>query len=153
MKEITIKDMIALVDDSDYENISKYNWCLDKDGYAVSGLWVNGKTKNIKMHQLIAGKIEGLVIDHINHNKLDNRKENLRHITRQANAMHMKKERGIYWNEQRQYYVVQIRLNGKTKHIGCTKNKEDAIKLRQEAEEKYFYPIIKETEVRVCECN
>lgn len=153
MKEILIKDKIALVDNEDYEKVSKYTWYLDKDGYAIAVPWIDNKSNNIKMHQIIAGREKGLVIDHINHDKLDNRKENLRHITRQANAMHMKKQRGIYWNEKRKTYIVQIRINAKTIHLGCRKNKEDAIKLRKEAEIKYFHPIIQKNEVRVVECS
>lgn len=129
----------ALVDGEDYDETIQYKWYLDKDGYACTG-----KPHNIKMHQLIIGKREGYVIDHINHKKLDNRKCNLRHITRQSNAMNMKKERGIYWNEQRKKWIVQIRINAKTKHIGCYTTYEEAKQARKIAEEMYFKPIIEE---------
>jgi hypothetical protein len=92
----------------------------------------------------VLGKKEGYVIDHINHNKLDNRKCNLRHITHQANVMHMQKERGVYWREDRGKWITQIRINAKTKHIGCFETREEALIARKEAESKYFRPIIKE---------
>lgn len=130
------KEYDCLIDEEDYEKVSQYKWYVDRDGYAFTA------KPNLKMHQLILGKKEGYVIDHINHEKRDNRKSNLRHITRQANAMNMKKERGLYWSEKHNFWIVQIRINAKTKHIGCYKTKEKAREARKEAEQKYFKPII-----------
>ena len=150
MDKVVVGDKFALIDKEDFVLVNQYKWYFDKDGYAISAFKENGKTKNIKMHQLIIGKKNGLIIDHINHNKLDNQKHNLRHITRQANAMNMEKKRGVYWNEQRKTYIIQIRINAKTKHVGCRKKLEDAILLRKKAEDEYFKPIIERSVSNGC---
>lgn len=132
--------MDAIVDEQDKHLLSEYHWLFDKDGYVVATRKINGKTQNFKLHQLILGKKEGRVIDHINNNKLDNRRTNLRHITRQANAMNMKKERGVYFFKTRNKWIAQIKYDGKNRHIGCYDTKEEAIQARKEAERTYFTP-------------
>ena len=68
---------IFLADAEDYEKLSRYSWCLSKQGYAVANL--GGKVR--RMHRYILGLDSAdtdMVIDHKNHDKRDNRKENLR---------------------------------------------------------------------------
>ena len=84
-------------------------------------------------------------VDHINHNVKDNRKSNLRIVTISQNAINKKivsnntsGVTGICWNKNSCCWQAYITLNYKTKHLGCFKNKEDAIKARKDAEEKYF---------------
>ncbi|BDR66982.1 AP2 domain-containing protein [Clostridium tetani] len=52
--------------------------------------------------------------------------------------------KGIYWNKEKKKWEVRIELQGKRKFLGYFDSKEDAIKARKEAEEKYFKPIIEE---------
>lgn len=91
MKTILLSDgSEAIVDDEDYEELKKYRWHNVK-GYAVTtpkyGYGRNGtKTKTIQMHRIVNKTPEGLVTDHKNHNKLDNRKENLRSVTQAENV-------------------------------------------------------------------
>jgi hypothetical protein len=71
----------SLVDKEDRWLIEKVgSWCLENQGYAMNGV------KKLKLHQLVMGKKKGLEIDHINGNKLDNRKFNLRHVTHKENS-------------------------------------------------------------------
>lgn len=84
-------------------------------------------------------------VDHINHNIKDNRKSNLRIITVSQNAINKKivsnntsGVTGVCWNKKDSYWQAYITLDYKTKHLGCFQNKEDAIKARKDAEEKYF---------------
>jgi hypothetical protein len=85
-------------------------------------------------------------IDHINGNKLDNRIENLRSATNQENG----KNRtigitntsgtiGVYWNVSKSKWSAQIHKNGKQKHIGNFKNKDNAISARAKASAEYGY--------------
>ena len=70
------------VDYSDYEKIVLNNgWYIQNNGYVLR----NSDKKTL--HSLIMGKKEGFVIDHINRNKLDNRKKNLRFVTYSANGI------------------------------------------------------------------
>lgn len=72
---------------SDLEKVSKYRWYLTGNGYAIS--WIKGK--RLRMHHLIIGKPpKDKETDHINRNRLDNRKENLRFVSRSVNGQNTK---------------------------------------------------------------
>lgn len=87
MKQIELtKGKFALVDDEDFEKVSQYKWCFNQ-GYVIRGKWNKGKTDAIAMHRFIMNAQKGELVDHINHNGLDNRRQNLRIATRQQNAI------------------------------------------------------------------
>jgi len=72
--------------------------CINGSGYRFFHLKRNNKNKNYRFHCLVAKAFigerpEGLVIDHINRNKLDNRVENLRYITQKQNSINSSKYR------------------------------------------------------------
>lgn len=72
---------IAFVD-SHKSEVDKHNWSLSGDGYPMT--YVNGAL--IKLHHMVFGKPpKGLVTDHINRNKMDNRVSNLRFVTQAEN--------------------------------------------------------------------
>lgn len=79
----------TLVSDNQYYNISKYKWYLNGDGYPASR--INNKHFIISRFIMQAGY--GQIIDHINHNRLDNRTENLRIVTAKFNAHNRTKKR------------------------------------------------------------
>lgn len=85
----------ATIDDSDYELVSQYKWFLIK-GYAVTQKYLGGGRKNakyktIQMHKLINDTPDGLETDHINRDKLDNRRSNLRSVTKSENMLNRAK--------------------------------------------------------------
>ncbi len=80
----------SLVDEEDYENVIKYKWRLS-NGYAISDI----KSRPISLHRFILNsKKEDPIVDHINGNKLDNRKSNLRYVTYSQNAQNKFKQQG-----------------------------------------------------------
>lgn len=79
---IGAKDWYALID-KEYQYLEKYKWSLDSNGYARANLWNRNITR---LHRLIITLEEGKVTDHINRNKLDNRKCNLRIVTQKINS-------------------------------------------------------------------
>lgn len=131
-----------LIDFEDFEKVSNYFWSYTK-GYAI-------KSENRQpMHRFILGlgsedryKVE---VDHINRNRLDNRKSNLRVVTRQEN-MYNKSEyknntsgvRGVKWNKARQKWQVQINFDKKRIHLGMFTDLEEAKQARLKAEKEYF---------------
>ena len=76
----------TLVDDEDYPVLSRINWVLAEHGYA--------KNDKFYLHQLIMGLPNRYIVDHKNHDILDNRKENLRLVTRQHNQMNQRRQSG-----------------------------------------------------------
>ena len=133
MKEIKMtQNMVVVVDERDYEELSKYKWRSDgKYAIRISSLKL-GKRRKIYMHVQIMGKIEGLEIDHINGNKLDNRRENLRHVTTAQNQQNARgkggtsKYRGVCWNVNAKKWLAQIRINGEANYIGIYFSEKDA---------------------------
>lgn len=84
---------VALVDDDDYEYLSKFKWWLSPQGYVRRvGLKSSGEEKSVLMHREIVKCPDGLFVDHINHNTIDNRKRNLRICTPKENSRNKNKE-------------------------------------------------------------
>lgn len=99
----------SLVDDDDYPIVSKYNWSLDSNGYVGR----RARGRYIKLHRFIAKihrwNVGENVIDHINRDKKDNRKSNLRICTFQQNLFNRKQ----YFNDATSHYKgVSKRGNG-----------------------------------------
>ena len=95
----------------------------------------------IYMHRLINKPSVGFEIDHINRNKLDNRKENLRIVTRSQNQMNRVIQKnntsgykGITWNQKRKKWQAQIMVNYKCIILGCFVEIKYAIIARKKAE-------------------
>lgn len=131
---------IVLIDTDDVELVSKYQWSI-MGGYARTV--IDGRTTS--MHRLIMKAPDGLVVDHINHNELDNRKNNLRVCTQSNNAMNRKKAInntsgyiGVVFKKDCNKWEAFIRVDGKRKYLGLFATPELAYEARKEAEEKYF---------------
>lgn len=133
MKTIyTTKGTEILVSDEDYSLLARHVWGLDGNGYPRVCI---GKF-NIMMHQLVcpAGG-QGNVTDHINRNKLDNRRENLRVITRAQNAFNVDRKLGkipyigVYRHKGGFYYASFSHKN-KTKHLPVAVSDVDAALMR-----------------------
>ena len=98
------------------------------------------------MHRLVMGcDDESLVVDHINHDINDNRKNNLRIVTFQQNAMNRliysnntSGVTGVSWSNRDQVWVACITYKYKTIRLGCYTNFDDAVSARKKAEKKYF---------------
>jgi hypothetical protein len=80
MKAILLSNSpdFALMDDEDYPLLSRHTWRLDGSGYVVSDI--------IRMHVLVIGRKPGCLIDHIDRNRLNNQKSNLRLVNHRANC-------------------------------------------------------------------
>lgn len=122
----------TIVDDDMYEYLTCWDWHY-ATGYAKRADWDNGKMKIIRMHHIILPLKDGLQCDHINGNRLDNRKENLRLVTKAQNMMN----RGLQKNSTSGYKGVNkhqgkwrayILEYGKQKHLGVFKDKKEAAK-------------------------
>lgn len=118
----------AIVDDADFEWLSQWRWYYFTKKYAARN---QGKQK-IYMHKLILGITTGREGDHINRNKLDNRRENLRPCTRQQNQCNAtypnltSRYRGVTWNKRIRKWQAQIQSHLKNHYLGVFQNESDA---------------------------
>lgn len=152
------KNLLSRVDDEDYEGIRQYRWHAiwnEKIGsyYAVRGNWLKSEARqvNVYMHRQILGLQygDGLQADHINHETLDNRRENLRVVTNRMNGENRRdqskygpgihkckfivKERGILIKRKRSKpFVARARVDGRNRHIGYFSTAEEAREARRE---------------------
>lgn len=111
----------------DYELISKYNWSITGSGYLINT--VNDSC--ISMHRLIMNPNKDMMVDHINHNTLDNRKSNLRICNASQNNIN-KRIKGYTLRENGKY-EVNVRINGIPTYIGIFDTKEEALSARLKA--------------------
>jgi hypothetical protein len=135
MKTIPLtQDQVAIVDDEDYEWLSRWKWYAHwdrhtKSFYATRQVRLpNGKWITLLMHRAILGlehgdKREG---DHINHDTLDQRRSNLRIVTCQENHFNLRDTRGFYWDRHKRKFRAQIRCDGKKKHLGYYETDREA---------------------------
>lgn len=127
-----------LADAEDYDRLSQHSWCISKTGYAVAN--IHGKVA--KLHRFLLNlEDKNQLVDHINHNTLDNRRKNLRICTPSQNAknaspVHGKGHLGIRQTRSGKY-SVRISCDRKQMHIGTYDTLEEAKQARIEAERKY----------------
>jgi DUF4097 and DUF4098 domain-containing protein YvlB len=124
---------------------SEAGW-IDSYGYRVIGI----DKKGYKGHRLAwlwyYGRWPENEIDHINHNRGDNRIKNLREVSHQENVKNRSRPRnntsghvGVHWYKGQKKWCANIESNGKKIYLGSFKEKEDAVKARKEAEAKYKF--------------
>lgn len=128
----------VLCDLEEWGNLKKYYWNLNSNGYVISV--INGKS--VPMHKIIMPDKKFEVVDHINRNKMDNRKDNLRYTTHMVNAQNRSLSSrntsghtGVYKVKNR--WQATIRANGKMYFLGSFLTKEEAIVAREKAEKIY----------------
>ena len=119
----------AIVDADDYERLSQWKWCTmtSRGGPRAKRAYrdENGKQQTMLMHRFIMGAIGADVVDHINHDTLDNRKANLRVCSRlenQRNSTSRKKSTskylGVDWVRRNQKWRARIQTDNGALHIG-----------------------------------
>lgn len=126
----------------DFDLVSKFCWCLDNsNGYLVSRDSV--ANRKIYMHKIICQTDNQ--VDHINRNKLDNRRSNLRPVTQQENRFNnsIRSDNtsgviGVCWHNQASKWLAQIQVGNTHLYLGVYDKFKDAVVVRLQAELKYF---------------
>lgn len=131
----------ALVDDDDVKKLSKYNWYENDQGYCYTKYYSNGKQLHLRMHRFIMDTPNGMDTDHINRNRLDNRKENLRIVDRTQNnfntgvhSHNTSGHKGVAFHKAARKWVARIQYKNKSVHLGLFDDISQAIEARKKAE-------------------
>lgn len=132
----------ALIDIEDIEKVKEYKWGCSNKSYISSF----SKKKKNSLHRFIMNcNDNNLVVDHINHNPLDNRKCNLRICTPIENGMNLSIPItnttgiiGLFYNKGLDKWQANITVNSHVIVLGTFDNRDDAIKERLKAEVVYF---------------
>ena|ERR1035437_231983 len=141
------KGKFALVDNEDFEKANQFKWFFSNSGYAMvhKKYYHSRKQYTIHLSRLIINAPEDKEVDHINGNKLDNRKANLRIATRSQNAMNSKIAKsntsgykGVSWFKRDSKWRADIRINYKSIFLGLFTNKKDAVQSYNQAAKQYF---------------
>lgn len=130
----------AIIDDEDYQTVSKFKWHYvhyGRTGYAR-------KTGGTRMHHLIIPLCAGFMVDHINGNGLDNRRSNLRLVTKSQNMMNSGVRtnnrsgyKGVSWANRDKKWRVTIWKMNKQIDLGYFDDKKDAAKAYNDAAKIY----------------
>jgi hypothetical protein len=137
----------ALIDEEDYIFLSEFTWTKTKFGYASTIKQIKNKKYCLYMHQLVLGKApKGFVIDHINRNRLDNRRKNLRYVTITQNSMNRTSERkrknsdykGVFPSCSGKRWKARITFNKKVYNLGSFGTAEEAAEAYNEAAKEFF---------------
>lgn len=126
----------------DYDKIKSFYWVLHNCGYACHQSKKNKKNTRLYMHRIIMNQEDkNICVDHINHNKLDNRKSNLRIATIKENTYNQAISArntsgiiGVSFIAPKGIWESQISKDKTKYYLGKFLDKEMAIKVRLEAE-------------------
>ena len=134
----------AKVDDCDYDRISKHKWSVSVS-CAIRMSYVTGKAKSVLMHREIMSTPDGMETDHINGDRLDNRRANLRICTHGENQQNRRAKiwggsgyKGVCWITKDKKWRAQIKVGGRVVYIGQYDNPKDAAIAYNKEAEKYF---------------
>lgn len=127
------------VDKDDAPEILQYRWSLHSTGRAVRGVYESGsqRTYHVRMHRQLMGltRYDGLEVDHINRDPLDNRRKNLRVCTHAQNRQNNGPRKdntsgylGVTWDPTRKKWKGQVQVNYTNHFVGRFTRKKDAAK-------------------------
>lgn len=125
----------ARIDLADLEWARQWRWCMARGGYAArSGGAAMGGSRTL-MHRELMGltREDKREVDHINRDRLDNRRSNLRVTDHRGNCQNTSaqkgstsKYRGVSWSTRHRCWVATVKVGGRSTTLGYFKNEEDA---------------------------
>ena len=136
MKYIELtRGKVAWVNDRDFEWLNSFNWQYMTNGYAARSEGGRKNKKLIYMHRYILDVTDKRVVDHMNKDKLDNTRSNLRVCTQKQNGANSSKPKtrkftskykGVHWDKVRKKWVAKLKRNYKNVFIGRFDSEKEA---------------------------
>lgn len=128
--------VFAIVDAADFEFLNQWKWHPNDRGYAVRTVIFDGVPYHRWMHRVVLDMPpDALIGDHINGNRVDNRRSNLRLANARQNSLNRSRNekrargviyKGVYSNPNCATFTARIKVDGKAKYIGSFANQLDA---------------------------
>lgn len=122
----------ALIDRADAE-LAAFAWHRNKEGYAARCVWQNGQVATLYLHRVVLGAPPGVEVDHINRDRLDNRRCNLRLATRSQNARNCRRNnrntsgyKGVRFDGGAAGWRASVGFEGKQFPLGLFDTPEEA---------------------------
>jgi len=139
----------TVIDEDDWPTVEHLTLYLGANGYVQFSTWRDGRSWPQTLHSLLARAPKGAHVDHINGDRLDNRRANLRVVTPQRNQVNRKRlnrnntsgVRGVSFRpnlSSTKPWRAQIMVNRRAIHLGLFETREEAIVARQAAELLHF---------------
>lgn len=121
----------TVIDEEDFEKVSKYTWyaCLCYESW-----YVRNTDGGQFLHQFLMSAPPGWQVDHINHDTMDNRRGNLRVVTPSENGMNKRKAngtfssqyKGVSWHKGAGKWIVEVRFEGTRHYVGLFTDEHEA---------------------------
>lgn len=117
----------TIVDAADYDELTLHRWCRSRWGYARRGISTDGRRYEIKLHRQLLGLKhgDGLQVDHINGDRLDNRRTNLRVVTHAQQGQNLpnvgrgrSEYRGVSFHKTTRRWRADVTVKGKQCWVG-----------------------------------
>jgi hypothetical protein len=129
----------AHVDPQDYPALVRHKWCAAKQGNSWYAVRTDGQ-RQVRMHRVIASAPPGLVVDHIDHDGLNNVRRNLRLCTQQQNARNQRPQQGgssqfigVCWLKNERKWWARIQKDGRQQSLGLYDDERQAARVRDAA--------------------
>lgn len=133
------------IDDADELLVALFKWHLHSRGYAARSIGGRKYKSYVLAHRWIVGADRGDEVDHINGDKLDNRRVNLRLVTHSQNICNRPTQsnntsgyRGVYWHRKLEKWGAQIKVDGRQNYLGVHLTLEDAARAYDAAACRFF---------------
>jgi hypothetical protein len=142
------EDLETLIDTSDLSRVTEFtntwraSWSKGVKGFYVYGhVYKNGKQTSIPLHRWVLKTKKGFVVDHKNHDTLDNRRENIWNASYYENSKNRvlspfeDRGKGYCWHNSRKKWMAYICKENKTHYLGYFAEEESATEAASEARE------------------
>lgn len=131
----------TVVDSADADWVSQFRWYLDR-GYALRHALADGRSYPLSLQRALLGMARGDKgeVDHINRDRLDNRRSNLRVLTPAGNRQNTSSAcgsssqyRGVYWDKELGKWRAALKVGGKRIHLGRFTDEDEAGQVARDA--------------------